>query len=512
MTPQAWELGYHLRSPRNWCNDPNGCCQFRGRYHVFYQYDHDWPTVDQKAWAKFSSPDLVHWDFDGLAIEPSIAADRHGVFSGCTYVERGGAADGGDRMRVYYTGNVVAPVAGHSVKDFDFVYAGREGNTITCTSDDGMSFGPKQVLLTNADYPAECSCHVRDPRVWEQDGTRHMLLGARHKDNHGMCLVYDSDDGLTWTYRHSINPEYDFGFVWECPNIVQFGEYEYLAISPQGLPRLRDRWFNRWTPGYFPLLGRVLDTDTIDERTFVQWDYGHDFYAPQTFVDDAGRTILVGWMGTFDEHYSSVPDGLDWWHCITVPREITRANDGTLLQNPVAELAQLRGDALELIAGDDAVLPAFRIGDGRTSVHVTLDAYRADIVISGITGKGSVVLNDDFVVSYTGERLGLTYLSERGAAGRQERSVPVCALTELRILVDGSSLEIFANGGSIVFASRWFGATDDAGLTVATNFIAEHITVYPMADVMSEVFAEATVPSLTMPGWNQDPAVQELLV
>ncbi|MEE1159192.1 MAG: glycosyl transferase, partial [Atopobiaceae bacterium] len=198
MSNKSWEVGFHLRSPRNWLNDPNGLCQFRGRYYFFYQYDHDWPAVDQKAWGLFSSPDLVHWAYLGVPLEPSIAEDRHGVFSGSAFVEPGAGRNGEDLLRIYYTGNVVDPVPGHSPKDFDYVYAGREQNTITCLAErvagsptGQLRMGHKQVVLRNSDYPEDLSCHVRDPKVWEQDGKRRMLLGARHKDTRGLCLLYD---------------------------------------------------------------------------------------------------------------------------------------------------------------------------------------------------------------------------------------------------------------------------------------------------------------------------------
>lgn len=487
MPNRSWEVGFHLRSPRNWLNDPNGLCQFKGIYRFFYQYDHDWPRVDQKAWAQFSSPDLVHWTFEGVPLEPSVPEDRHGVFSGSAFVERGGAPDGSDLLRVYYTGNVVDPVPGHSPSDFDYVYAGREGNTLTTTSADGVNFGPRQVLLRNADYPAECSCHVRDPKIWEQDGRRRMLLGARHIDTRGMCLLFDSDDGLTWTFRHAINSAYAFGYVWECPNIVRLDGREYLAISPQGLPRLRDRWQNRWTPGYFELPAgqRLLDTEVIDERTFVQWDFGHDFYAPQTFVDDAGRTLLVGWMGTFDEYYTSVPDGLSWWHCMTVPRVVTRRADGRLLQLPVPELEELRGEAQEL----------------RANVTARVAGRGADIVLPQVGGEGTLTLDDSFEVFWADGRLGIRYLDEVSAAGRADRSIPLAELHDLRVLVDGSAVEVFANGGAEVFASRWF-CPEKEELAVRSSF-ATGGTLFPMADTMAEMYAHAQVPDLTLPGWNE---------
>ena len=494
MPNKSWEVGYHLRSPRNWLNDPNGLCQFRGRYYFFYQYDHDWPTVDQKAWGLFSSTDLLHWEYEGVPLEPSIPEDRHGVFSGSAFVERGAAPDGGDQLRIYYTGNVVAPVPGHSPKDFDYVYAGREQNTITCiathepgTPEGALTMGPRQVLMRNSDYPDHLSCHVRDPKVWEQDGKRRMLLGGRHIDTRGLCLVYDSDNGTDWTFRRAINSEYAFGFVWECPNIVRLDGREYLAISPQGLPRLQDRWFNRWTPGYFELPEgqRVIDTDVIDERTFVQWDFGHDFYAPQTFVDDVGRTILVGWMGTFDDYYSSVPDGLDWWHCMTVPRVITRRADGRLLQNPAPELEALRGTAQEL------------------SGNATVGGRLADIVLSDIEGEGALTLDESFQIFYENGRLGIRYLDEKAAAGRKDRSIPLDELSDLRVLVDGSAVEIYANGGAETFASRWF-CPERENLAIENDFETAGVA-YPMTNLLAEMYADATdkAPTLHLPGWNE---------
>ena len=31
-------LSYHLMPETGWLNDPNGLCQFKGEYHIYYQY------------------------------------------------------------------------------------------------------------------------------------------------------------------------------------------------------------------------------------------------------------------------------------------------------------------------------------------------------------------------------------------------------------------------------------------------------------------------------------------
>lgn len=487
MPNKAWELGFHLRSPRGWLNDPNGSCQFNGEYYVYYQYNDAWPEIDQKAWGLFVSRDLVHWRYEGMPIEPSIPEDRHGVYSGCTVVERGAGDDGADLLRAFYTGNVVCLDDGHNPKDVGRVYTGREAHEITCTSTDGIHFGTKTVLLRTQDYPGECSLHVRDPKVWRQDDSWYMLLGARHLRNHGMCLLYRSDDGLSWEFAHRIDSAYPFGYMWECPNIAQLDDgSEYLAFSPQGLPRMRDRWHNLCQAGYIPLPGRIVDTTVVDERDFVEWDHGHDFYAPQTFVDDQGRWILIGWLGGFDPHWACAPDGLAWCHCLTVPRLLRKdPASGHLLQTPVPELNALRGKKVTLVRG----------------ATTDISTRHADIVLEDIAGDGSITIDESLQVFFERQRLGIRYLVPQQAAGRDDRSIPLDSLRDLRILVDGSVVEVYANDGAQVFSSRWFPA-EGTSLTIRTDLNARVAQAWSMEDVLGNLYATAQAPSISQPGWN----------
>ena len=470
MHNDAWNVGYHLRSPKSWLNDPNGLCQFGETYRFFYQYNEQWPFADQKAWGQFSSKDLVHWSYEGVCIEPSIPEDQDGVWSGCTVAQPN--ADGSTSLRAYYTGNVVSSGPTHNPKDAGRACEGRESNQITCASKDGVCFGPKQVLLRNTDYPDYCSLHVRDPKVWRQDGTLFMLLGARDTLGRGMCLLYESIDGLNWTFSHDIRPQYAFGYMWECPNVAQADGVDYLAVCPQGLPRQHDKWHNLCQAGYFPLPSSIVNTTEVDERTFVEWDHGHDFYAPQIFVDASGRTILVGWLGGFDHRYQSAPNGLPWCHCLTVPRLLTRCKKtGLLLQNPVPELATLRRDPKELAS----------------STQTDVEGRQAEIVLPGIAGEGSLSLDDDFTVYYKDGRLGLRYRNAQSAAGREERSIPCSALNDLRVFVDGSVVEVYANGGSSVFSSRWF-CEQRSSVGITSTFACKSACVWPLEDTMSKVY------------------------
>src|SRR6516162_9058419 len=62
---------YHLLPAANWMNDPNGPIFYRGRYHMFYQYNPNgafWGTIH---WAHATSPDMIHWQHEPVALAPT---------------------------------------------------------------------------------------------------------------------------------------------------------------------------------------------------------------------------------------------------------------------------------------------------------------------------------------------------------------------------------------------------------------------------------------------------------
>jgi beta-fructofuranosidase len=124
---------------------------------------------------------------------------------------------------------------------------------------------------------------------------------------------------------------------------------------------------------------------------------------------------------------------------------------------------------------------------------------------ASIEGAGTLTLDDSFQVFFEGGRLGIRYLDEAAAAGRQDRSIPLDALDNLRVLVDGSAVEVFANDGAEVFASRWF-CPEKESLVIASTF-AHGGSIWSMKDVMGKEYAFARemglAPDLAMPGWNE---------
>ena len=432
MPHGTWRNGFHLMPPTGWLNDPNGLCQLGGTYHVFHQYSPDWPAPSApRGWGHFASDDLVHWRAvgDGFAIAPDTPDEASGAYSGCAVPVEGG-------VRLYYTGNV------EEAGDFDYVRDGRRSVQILIESPDGYQMGEKNVLLRNADYPAFCTRHVRDPKVWREGDTWWMILGARDVDDRGLVLVLRSDDGLRWENAGTVRPAEPFGYMWECPDRVELEGREWLSFCPQGMQGLP--WANgiRDQAGYVPVAAgsRVSEGAVVDAGAFRRWDCGFDFYAPQTFVDESGRTILIAWMGLPEADFESAPDGMAWCHCLTVPREVTAGAGGALLQRPVAELEALRGARHELAAGGT----------------LELAEHRADVLLAGAGRAGSLVLDDALAISWEDGTVRLTFADDRVGCGRDERAASVDAVRDLRVLVDSSAVEVFVNGGELALATRWF--------------------------------------------------------
>ena len=553
MTNDFWTPQFHLFPPQGWMNDPNGLCQFKSVYHAFYQYTPEWPANELRFWGHAVSKDLLSWETLPIAISPDAACDKDGVFSGSAWIEthdaaggcghdsvaagdcgHGGivaAGDGNDDargsaaarevMRLFYTGNVMD----ETHPEADGIDVGREAYEVMVTSEDGLNFSPKCVVLKPGDYPDTCTNHVRDPKVWEQDGALRMLLGARERDtaaspaksadercDSGAALIYDSSDcGKSWTLHSVIRGANDlghreaFGYMWECPFLVQLDGQEFLSMCPQGLregagtesnadaepsagtepsadaskgSRLSDsanlqesassepldKWQNIWQSGYFPLPEgqKLINVETVSTDSFVLWDHGFDFYAPQTFVDDSGRTILIGWMGIIDPTYHSYPEGIEFCHNLTLPRELSLSGDGVILQRPVKKLDAKRRECVEFVA--DTV--------------VKIDRLSADIEITGISGDGTLTLNDALELSYSKGIFALKFIDEDIAAGRTQRSIRLKELSDLRVIVDGSTVEIYLNDGRVVFSTRWFPASER--VTLSSTFVAANSRAYSL--------------------------------
>lgn len=420
----------HLMPPVGWLNDPNGLCQFKGVYHAFFQYSPLNAEGGVKMWGHYTSRDMIDWEYQGVTLYPDQPFDCSGVYSGCAFIEDG-------EMYLYYTGNVKL----EDRDDYDYVNSGREANTVLVTSTDGVNFGRKRLLMKNSDYPADLTLHVRDPKVWKENGVYYMLQGARTKEDSGQAIVFRSEDKLHWSFHSRIKTNDKFGYMWECPDYFEVDGTKILSASVQGLTG--DQWKERnvYQSGYFVVDGDILGEYSLSD--YRLWDYGFDYYAPQSFETDDGRRIQIGWMGMPDcEEYTNwtIEDG--WQHCFTFPREVF-VKDGIVRQRPIREL------------GERKILSEETKNRLETKNYTVYEAVVSDIS----DDQFHAVLAENLIVKYENNRFVIEFINSRNnkvSCGRKIRYVEMDHVTDVRILSDESSVEIFVNDGAYVFSTRYY--------------------------------------------------------
>ena len=116
-----------------------------------------------------------------------------------------------------------------------------------------------------------------------------------------------------------------------------------------------------------------------------------------------------------------------------------------------------------------------------SSVHV--DGLLAEIVLERIEDVGAHLwLNNvlDVFVDHGlfGLRFAQTNRGKNCAQGRTSRHLRIAQLRNLRLIVDGSAVELHANDDELALSTLWFPAEDE--LLIRNEMHAAHAVVYPL--------------------------------
>ncbi|EHP6454197.1 glycoside hydrolase family 32 protein [Escherichia coli] len=437
----AWYPIFHLAPPAGWMNDPNGLIYFNGRYHAFFQHHPASAYQGPMHWGHATSTDMLHWQHEPIALAPGDKYDRDGCFSGS-------AVDDDGVLSLIYTGHICLDDRGN-----DSII--REVQCLA-TSHDGIHFEKQGCVLT----PPEGIMHFRDPKVWHEDGSWWMVIGARDASDNGQVLLYRGTSLRDWHLEHVLaHSAAGKSYMWECPDFFRCGNFHWLMLSPQGMPPSGYRFRNlfqsgvlagSWKPGsVFALKGG-----------FEELDYGHDFYAPQSMLAEDGRRIIMAWMNMWD---SPVPTRSEAWAgCLTLPREVFE-RDGRLCQRPVREVESLRKKCQPLspvrLQGLQLLTENVQAAELLVTWH-TVDSHAEHYGVR--LGDGLRL----YVDNQAGRLVLWRYYPEEGLDGYRSVELPDTEYLTLRIFLDRSSVEVFVNDGEATLSSRIYPQADSRQLSL----------------------------------------------
>lgn len=459
---------YHLSVPAGWLNDPNGFGFFQGRCHLFYQY-HPYDTVwGPMHWGHWSSDDLLDWKQEPVAMAPDCAFDAAGCFSG-TAIEDGG------KYCIAYTGVCEETPGGKNLQQQCLAYC-EDGVHVR---KDALNPAVGRDLLPPGANPYE----FRDPKL-EKTDTGYRMIAAGQVDGVGKLLSFSSPDMKNWAYDGVYADE--LGEMPECPDTFALDGRHVLISSIIGC---RDESLVLPQPvGY--MIGDEADGQFHAHTPMRDIDRGLDFYAPQTCLAPDGRRLLIGWAHAWACETPTHRLGHDWNGTMTLLRECFIQND-SLYQLPVRELARRRRNAFsqEGLAIENKIQLPMCTGPCK-EIILNADMRAADLLEMHLmeTGEEHVELVYDKPAgkltldrSASGHSFAKDGERDTRTSASADVSMPGDMLS-LRIFVDVSIIEVYANGGEKVMTCQVFPKGSAYGVSAAAKgrAVIAHLESYDL--------------------------------
>ncbi|KAK9048042.1 hypothetical protein SSX86_032995 [Deinandra increscens subsp. villosa] len=490
-----WQrTGFHFQPKNNWMNDPNGPVFYKGWYHLFYQYHPDAPVWGKIVWGHAVSKDLVNWRHLPIAMETDQWYDEQGVWTGSATI----LPDG--QLVVLYTGST-----NESVQVQNLAYPADPSDPLLIN---WVKYPGNPVLVPP---PGIDEKDFRDPTTaWKTpEGKWRITIGSKVNKT-GISLVYDTEDFKSFELLDQVLHAVPGTGMWECVDfypISKQGENGLdTSIDGPGVKHVvkasmdddRNDYYSIGT--YDALKGKwTPDNPASDVGIGLRYDYGI-YYASKTFYDqDKQRRVLWSWIKETDTEASDISKG--WASLMGVPRTILldKKTQTNIIQWPVEEINRLRTNAtvfknlvveagslvpLELPAASQLDIVAEFELDEATVMRLN-DVSDADVAYDcakngGAATRGALGPFGITVLAHEGliEHTPVYFYVAKGVDGNlktffcadQSRSssamdvdksiygnvVPVMKGEKLsmRILVDHSIVESFAQGGRTCITSR----------------------------------------------------------
>jgi len=459
LATDPYRPAYHYVNPEGTLNDPNGLCFWQGRYHLFYQA---YPPEDPRQhWGHAVSDDLVHWKDLPLAIYPGLEMC---CFSGSTLVEK-------DRVIALYHGTTVGNIVAVSSDPLLLNWQKIPGNPVI----------PIVPLDENSGRPYR----VYDPCIW-REGDRYYALsgtfwkGAFFRDCVMVQQLFSSGNLRRWEYLGPLvegTPYTEPGEDGAVPYFWPIGDKHILVFAShkRGSQYLLGD-YDKTSHRFHPFAHGRFNFGTIGPG---------GVHAPSATPDGKGGICVI-------HNVNEARPTAGWNHLMSLVRVLTLRKDKTLGIEPVAAIQSLRQNHASigeetLPAGREIVLKniagnAMEIQaeiDPRDANEVCLTVLRSpgkeeytDVRFrrkgyAGADAIGQRVTRDAIVIDAT--RASLHRDVQRRPPEIAPFELTKGELLKLRIFVDRSIVEVFANDRQCVALRVYPQRPDSVGVSISAQ-------------------------------------------
>ncbi len=392
--------GHHFRPYQGYMGAPCGLCHYQGLYHLFYEWNPFGEEGDTLYWGHAVSEDMLSWRHLPLLFEPQaeLRLIRH---------RTGGARAGSAEVcpglvRLYFTRSIAARSTGAVQREYP-VWAG---------SRDMVHFSEEMPLPIELPE-SHAGPAFGGPHLFGKDGTRYMVLGSTWQSTAALLLYREKGNG--WEFVRPLVKEKG-ATVWENPDFFRLGR-SYVAIGTFG---------EEGNPYWY--LGGFAD-GTFRKRSRARLDFGGDFFAPQTFLQD-GRRLMIGCI-----------DRKEYGNCMSLPKEVF-SRGGRLFLRPAKEVYSLRAQ------------PLYRGHGENKTIETESDAFMAELQFSGETDLSLRLGEAENAVClrYRGGRCFWETKDGESEAAEIEK------LHRMELFADAFAAEVFLNDGEAAGTVAFFGS------------------------------------------------------
>lgn len=427
----------HFSPKAHWTNDPNGMVYFKGTYHLFFQYYPNGTTWGPMHWGHATSKDLMHWKEQPIALYPDSLGY---IFSGSAVVDSNNTSGFGKTGKI----PLVAIFTHHDPKGEKAGKDDFQNESLAYSLDNGETWTKYagNPVLKNPGIR-----DFRDPKVMWYAKEKKWVMTLATKDH---ITFYSSPDLKSWKKESEFGKEAGaHGGVWECPDLFPLslnGKTYWVLIVNLNPGGPNGGSATQYFVGQF----NGKNFTAIDNKT--KWlDYGPDEYAGITWNNTGNRRIFLGWMSNWD--YANQVPTVKWRNAMTIPRELALFEMNGLIyvkSSPVSELFSLKKKDVK---EKSKALP------GQYLMKINADT-RSDfsIILSNKNDERLVVGYDKAKDQYFIDRTksGKTDFSNNFSRITFAPRLAKTASSTVLLLVDNSSVEVFADGGKTVMTSIFF--------------------------------------------------------